>query len=376
MLFSMLGILIYAQDSSFLIEIDRDTSFDVRQLLKLPDNTYLYGEKLDNKQYGGGNETYFLNNQVNPNKKNGIIVSRDQQHQIKIEVNKPEPGDTATVNLVCAVQKTDGWYPSNDKKISISFVSNQMMEDKSNNTVVTDSAEDTDDFSETNPTENKDDLFKWLAVFNFICIVVIFIKLRSITKRNISPEQIKKLILAEIDERKENSQYTIGNARSQSSHIGLSKTEIEQLIDSKLVNFKSTINNLLQSRNSAIDASSKTKKRPKNDLIKNPEDSIKGTDTDDVIFDIEKSTFRLGQTDTKIFRIYSKGTEFYYTIPDNNNIRAEFVDMIPSFTNFVTIVDTNTSNANKVEPVKDGRLFKTGDEFMIDQNNKLELRFV
>lgn len=99
------------------------------------------------------------------------------------------------------------------------------------------------------------------------------------------------------------------------------------------------------------------------------------TDTDNVKFHLEDNSFTLEQTDQKIFRIYSKEGEFYYTIVNDSAVREEFSCMIQTFGGFLNYLSTG-GEATSVEVVNDGKLRKDGNRFYVDANNKLVVKFV
>lgn len=81
------------------------------------------------------------------------------------------------------------------------------------------------------------------------------------------------------------------------------------------------------------------------------------------------------QTDheNKIFEIYRRGDNYYYTIVNNPKVRRDMLSMINSFkcirvTNYYSAV-----NPSSMEPVRDGRLIKNGNSFQIDMNRLLEV---
>lgn len=99
------------------------------------------------------------------------------------------------------------------------------------------------------------------------------------------------------------------------------------------------------------------------------------TDTDNVKFHLDDNSFTLEQTDQKIFRIYSKGGEFYYTIVNDSAVREEFSCMIQTFGGFLNYLSTG-GEATSIEVVNDGKLRKDGNKFYVDANNKLVVKFV
>ena len=98
------------------------------------------------------------------------------------------------------------------------------------------------------------------------------------------------------------------------------------------------------------------------------------TDTDNVKYHQEDNSFSLEQTDIKIFRIYSKKGEYYYTIVDDSAVREELIGMLQMFEGCITY-QTTDGVAKRVEPVTEGKLRKDGNKFYVDANNKLVVKF-
>lgn len=97
-------------------------------------------------------------------------------------------------------------------------------------------------------------------------------------------------------------------------------------------------------------------------------------DTDNVKYHQENNSFSLEQTDIKIFRIYSKKGEYYYTIVDDSAVREELIGMLQMFEGCITY-QTTDGVAKRVEPVTEGKLRKDGNKFYVDANNKLVVKF-
>lgn len=98
-------------------------------------------------------------------------------------------------------------------------------------------------------------------------------------------------------------------------------------------------------------------------------------DTDDVKYNHIDNSFSLGKPDSRIFRIYCKEGNYYYTIIEDPVIRKELAGMLNSFEKCITSQPSD-SPADRIEPVKPGELRKEGDKFRVDVNNKLVVRFL
>lgn len=96
--------------------------------------------------------------------------------------------------------------------------------------------------------------------------------------------------------------------------------------------------------------------------------------TDDVKYDFVDNSFSLGKPETRIFRIFSDKGNYYYTIVEDLEIRKELAKVLKSYENCITSQSSNCP-ADRVEPVKSGKLIKDGNKFHVDVNNKLLVKF-
>lgn len=74
----------------------------------------------------------------------------------------------------------------------------------------------------------------------------------------------------------------------------------------------------------------------------------------------------------KIFEIYSINGEYYYTIVNDSSIRKEMLGFITAFSGYV---ETRQSSPipSTVEVIRDGRLIKNGDMYIVDTNCILQV---
>ncbi len=96
--------------------------------------------------------------------------------------------------------------------------------------------------------------------------------------------------------------------------------------------------------------------------------------TDDVKYDFVDNSFSLGKPETRIFRIFSDKGNYYYTIVEDLVIRKELAKVLKSYENCITSQPSNCP-ADRIEPVKSGKLIKDGNKFYVDVNNKLLVKF-
>jgi len=77
----------------------------------------------------------------------------------------------------------------------------------------------------------------------------------------------------------------------------------------------------------------------------------------------------------KIFEIYSINGEYYYTIVNDSSIRKEMLGFITAFSGYV---ETRQSSPipSTVEVIRDGRLIKNGDMYIVDTNCILQVSLI
>ena len=96
--------------------------------------------------------------------------------------------------------------------------------------------------------------------------------------------------------------------------------------------------------------------------------------TDDVKYNFDDNSFSLEKPETRIFRIFSDKGNYYYTIVEDLEIRKELAKVLKSYENCITSQPSNCP-ADRIEPVKSGKLIKDGNKFYVDVNNKLLVKF-
>ena len=96
--------------------------------------------------------------------------------------------------------------------------------------------------------------------------------------------------------------------------------------------------------------------------------------TDDVKYNFDDNSFSLEKPETRIFRIFSDKGNYYYTIVEDLVIRKELAKVLKSYKNCITSQPSNCP-ADRIEPVKSGKLIKDGNKFYVDVNNKLLVKF-
>ncbi len=87
----------------------------------------------------------------------------------------------------------------------------------------------------------------------------------------------------------------------------------------------------------------------------------------------DQNSFIISENPTyEIFEIYSVNGEFYYTIIDDSTLRRNLLSVIDAYTKCIEHRLDSLTPAT-VEVLKDGRLIKNGDMYVIDTNCKLQV---
>ena len=371
-IFSIILLLPQANaQESVSIRVSRDTTIDVREALKLDEqgNTFLYGEKVGGTKYGGEINELFKEHQVGPNKKNaGIEIIRNDSGRIQVKVIFSAVGGTCKLNFKRAKEDSLGngnWLPDDDNICRLVI-----------------SKENLPVGDESYSTENMYYLFYGILILVLICVLAVAVSIKKQIKR------AKEGIYERIGELSESiSAIGAGSASpdtkkqvvSANKQPALTKDDIRRIVnsalDEKLKSFTFARNTDFERGNAnPVHGSSSSSVLSLNEAGNEPSSS--SFDTDDVIFHEDQKYFSIEETDTKIFRIYSKGNDYYYTIIDDDDVRNEFLSVIDSYKSCVSLKNPEFCNPKSVKPCQDGKLNKYGDRYFIDESHKLELELV
>ncbi len=385
------------------IVVSGDTTIDVREALNLDEqeNTFLYGEKVNGKQYGGDDKNRFKQNQIEPNKNAGIEIIRDNNGRIQVKMVFSEISDSCELKFKCANEDKPGngnWLPdSGNTRLLVINKDNlsdgeyvpdeESAADENNVSADADAVEDESDDKQTGIVSS-DNITRYgpygIIILVLICAVVVAV--RSI-KQQI--KRTKEDIYAKIGELSENISTLVGVGGSSGMNKDMYPDKQSVLTEEKI---KRIVIDALDARLSAstfarkadfgqptVDFEQKHDSfgaSPLNNAGDTPSSSSSiDMDTDNVIYHEDQKCFSVGETDLKIFRIYSKNGEFYYTIVDNDDTRRTLSATVRSFESCLKL-NNSKHNPKGVKPCKDGKLNKYGDKYYIDENNKLELEFV
>lgn len=362
----------------------------------------IYGDKVENVTYGGVNQNLFLNKQVEPNKsKKGIKIHR-KNNRVILSVEYASLENEEVIQIISAVYldstqaKPDnaGYFPGDPFYVSLIKSESDEIRNIStkegsgarpsegqtdyNNFDIQSLKESVERLSqEVNRLENKsyssnkdsyDILFILIALFVGLHIgFFLFYQNRKILKelskdfsdtKTVVDNLVKKKNFLEVSSRT-TPQDTIMNYPM--SNDDIKSFIIKQIEDIQAQLMPLTPQPTIVANPDIVSVSNSEKKE---------EPSI---DTDNVKYHITDNFFSLEQTDTKIFRIYFKNKDYYYTIVDDSAIRKELIGMLQMFEGCITY-QTTDGVAKRVEPVRDGKLKKEDNKFYVD--TKLVVEFV
>lgn len=339
-----------------VIEVFRDCEIIIADIAPKGKDT-IYGDCVNDVIYGGENDLLFKDNQVSPNKdENGIKICRNQNKRVVLSVIY-EDLEGAEIEIATArdsvlADTCAGFYPGNSFKILVK--KNRMQEnafDKELHGILL--------------------LFIVLLVGLFWGFLVLRQNrkvLKELSKLSAEFSDLKNVVNSLETKNKIQVDTPLITQQKDVERNSMTDEDIKRFIVAQIKNSQTQFSpSTLQT---TVAANSNV------DLIANPvknEELV--TDTDNVKFHLEDNSFTLEQTDQKIFRIYSKGGEFYYTIVNDSAVREEFSCMIQTFGGFLNYLSTG-GEATSIEVVNDGKLRKDGNKFYVDVNHKLVLKFV
>ncbi len=371
------------QSGKSTINVDKDTTICLNKLSEKDSLKYIYGTPYQNGNktcyYGGDEDKYFNKNVVEPNKNSGIFIDRNISDGIKLQVTYDSLNDTVSLIFPYAYYKNnqDGWCPDSTNKIKIELVKIFKKEDHEEGPDSTGDEPTTPSQESQSEVLSLDELLSkpYMAIFLILVIMLFFllslkIKLNKILKNNknegkggeldkkieIISEQLQKLKMTQLTE--EDVNKLINKTISESTTV-LSKDDIIKLINDKVA---TPITNTPINTNEIHHGTPVKKKKGVS------------INTDNVVYNWDNNSFSVGETEMKIFRIFSRENDFFYTLIDNEGLRDELLGIISSYDNCVNVLAN--SNGKHLTVEKEGKLIKDGNNFIVDSNNKLTLKLV
>lgn len=350
------------------VEVKGDSDIVVADLF--PDTCKIYGDKVNGKCYGGENEL-FEKNQVDPNKdKSGIKVYRKEEERVRLEIKYAELKDSTEIKIYSAEEKgPNDYWPAKQLVILL----------KKNDPSPSDTgwANKQDFFRLEEKVWHHDNELHVMHILMFSLISIILVEFVVGFVLFIQSRKNLRKFSKEISDLKE----LVGNREKKdvpvSSHqvVKQKKKETRSMTDDDIKSLVVEQIRSLQTQftqpilkpimtNSKVNYEANHVRKECSDI-----------NTDDVKYHSDDNSFTLEQTNMKIFRIYSKKGEYYYTIVDDLDVRKQLAAMLQELTKCLTYQTTEKA-AERVEPVTDGKLIKVGDRFCVDDNNKLAVKYV
>lgn len=340
------------------IEVYRDCKIIIADIA--PDSIkQIYGDKVNGNSYGR-NVTLFNSNQVTPNEeKKGIKICQENE-RVVLKIEYAELKQKTEIQIVSANKDTIAALPD-----SSDFFPGQKFK-------IVIKKSKTDRLGEQNLTDTVGKiilpLFVTFLVGLFFGYLLFKQNRKALKKLSKELSELKKVVDSleikdkiQVDAPQITQQKDKG--RNSMTDEDIKRFIVEQIKNSQTQFSPSTFQTAVAANSNEDPTVNPVKKE---ELV---------TDTDNVKFHLEDNSFTLEQTDQKIFRIYSKEGEFYYTIVNDSAVREEFSCMIQTFGGFLNYLSTG-GEATSIEVVNDGKLRKDGNRFYVDANNKLVVKFV
>ena len=353
------------------ISIVCDTTIFLHDIKELANDT-IYGDRA----FGGSKDEYFKKNQVDPNGISSSWVNINRQNDSKgvraicLKINYsslPEAHNTLKFKKAFEANKGD-WYPDPNNIIVLKIEKNKVETSISEGVSI---PEDSNiENSEVEDTSNVITTMDYVLLLILgAVIIVLLLAWRNIIdlKKNCCNlhESLKKFEEFQIKQNQKNSEI----------QQLVSDYHIENIVVQKIKTIKDKKVEIPIQKEQNIFATNVTTKDASETRTKVV--SKTSLDTENVVYnEIDNSFSIVKECDVQLFRIYSEGDQFYYTIIDDNQTREELLNMLNGFTNCINVVDSGNSKYSRVEPYQPGLLFKNGESYIVDTNNKLQIRLV
>ena len=215
-------------------------------------------------------------------------------------------------------------------------------------------------------------LKKWLVVLCIACVCLVGIIILLLKKLRDSNRKQKS--------QQQDEMRKVGADSKQTGSVEREFREMKDFLDAQLKNMKGEIakvndgiDGLKSQMGGMLNSLSILSIRLQNQANTqnypiSPEENAK-IDTDNVIYDPNTNSFTIGETNVRVFRIYCKEGNYYYTLVNDDNIRREIIGALRAFEKCLTVQPSQVGS--KLVPVDDGLLIKNGNTFFVDPNHKL-----
>lgn len=348
-----------------IIKVEKEVSNDSTLSLGA-DLDSLYGNKKNNKQFGGDEDKYFKKHQIDPNKDvQGISVYRDSSSCVKLRISIDSlTKDTSIIKLKKAYwagpKPNEGWCASDNDVYEVRIIKKKVVAEPS----VIQSENDTTQTKKNDDSSEEDSEFSYLDYLPYVLIVLLLlfviylhqeiIRLHKIIKdvdNQIKEEKDKKLLyrINELTQKISDLNKPVGNQINQQPKEKKETTNVQQV-------------SIPQTKIEVI--------TPK--IV----EDIK-FDTTDVMYNPDNNSFQVKDNPKSLFRIYSVNGNYYYTIINDKDAEEALATQLPLHGNCLQYESNNNVAVSRVSPVKPGKLFKDSDTyFRVDENNKLQVKLL
>ncbi len=249
--------------------------------------------------------------------------------------------------------------------------------DKASEVTASDSKTDEDNSEQTNEIQKSIESKLLILILLIICLfIVVFVRINRLNNllknqqqspyksEDINIEQIKKAVISKItaDELVQRiSNEDIYNVINRSDIQQYIQTVIAGKVDEYLRNNK-IANPILAGNSSGYNQQSP---------VVQPE-----LRTTKIEYRADNNCFVISEnSQNKIFEIYSINGEYYYTIVNDSSIRKEMLGFITAFSGYVETRQASPIPST-VEVIRDGRLIKNGDMYIVDTNCILQVSLI
>ena len=377
-------LIIFAQSqpNSMVVEIGSDTTIIVRNLWG--DSCKLYGDFDINenpKRQLGGEKGYFKRNMTNLNGDSTLLnyIDYDSVKGLHIKFEKSEY-DKMSKELNFKfygrtyIQKRD-WCPDTNAVYSVRVVKKTPPPPGEES-----SSQVPDDIK--NILETYNNLWLVLAIVYiiiFLCLIITIIRTRNLSKKvnkleiNQDSIPLKKSEDLNIDEIK---QSVISNIQSKDLAQRISDNDIYNIINKPDIQsyIKSVIEHEIKD---CLHDKVNMPTPPDIDIPVQPAQTVQTVQsalrTTKVEYLADKNSFVISENPAyEIFEIYSADGAFYYTIINDSTLRRNLLGIISAYKKCIEY-RLDSPNPSTIEVIRDGRLIKNGDVYVVDTNCKLQI---
>ena len=325
------------------------------------DTCHLYGDNVDQVQYGGATDTRFNNNWAQGKK---LKLERNSNKEILLIIPpRLEVGYTETLKAVKAYYKNekDGWCPdTNTIEFKVEIVKlDESLGEQEEASKSDSQIENSSDRSEENNSKYFPLIAFGLSILNLILVFLLFKRISKLeTPSQFNQNNYQKEIVELKNE--------VHNLRNLLAKKSLTEDDVKRIITNTFPQAKSITSPVSKPVSPRLVQTPRPVSTPK---------SVDTMETIDTLeYSFQENKFVITGESQQIFVINRKGDDYSFTLKDAR-VCQEIMPMLNAYSKCISVMG-NTSSANSIGSITPGVINPTGDGLTFSVASPIVINFI